>query len=50
MVKRTNMARRVGCGASLMGVSESPTVSELGGVACREGKFDLAFLGEDDDA
>ena len=31
MVKRTNGARRVGCGASLMGVSVSPTFSTLGG-------------------
>jgi len=31
MVKRTNGARRVGCGALLMGVSVSPTVSTLRG-------------------
>ena len=31
MVKRTNGARRVGGGTSLMGVSVSPTVSTLGG-------------------
>jgi len=31
MVKRTNGAREVGCGASLMGVSVSPEVLTLGG-------------------
>jgi len=31
MVKRSNGAHPVGCGASLMGVSVSPTVSTLGG-------------------
>ena len=31
MVKRTNGARQVGCGASLMGVSVSPTVLTLRG-------------------
>jgi len=49
MMKRTNGARGVGGGASLMGVSVSPTVSTLGGSGGGEGKFDLAFLGEDDD-
>jgi len=34
MVKHTNRARRVGGGASLMGVSISPTVSKPGGSAC----------------
>jgi len=32
MVKRTNGARGVGGGASLMGVSVSPAVSALGGL------------------
>jgi len=49
MVKRTNGTRRVGCGASLMGVSVSPTVSTLGGSIGREGKFDLALLREEED-
>ena len=49
MVKRTNRARRVGGGASLMGVSVSPTVSSLGGSGGGEGKLNLAFLREDDD-
>jgi len=34
MVKHTNGARQVGGGATLMGVSVSPTVSTLGGEAC----------------
>ena len=34
--------------ASLVGVSVSPTVSTLGGSGGGEGKFDLAFLREDD--
>jgi len=42
IVKRTN-------GASLMGVSVSPAVLTLGGSGGGEGKFDLAFLREDDD-
>jgi len=50
MMKRTNGARGVGGGASLMGVSVSPTVLTLGGSRGGEGKFDLAFLREDDDA
>jgi len=50
MVKRRNGTHRVGGGASLMGVSVSPTVSTLGGSVCREGKFDLALLRENDDA
>jgi len=49
MVKGTNGARRVGGGASLMGVSVSPTVSKLGGSVSREGKYDLTFLREDED-
>ena len=49
MVKRTNGASGVGGGASLMGVSLSPAVLTLGGLGGGEGKFDLAFLGEDDD-
>jgi len=49
MMKRTNGTRGVGGGASLMGVSVSPAVSTLGGSGEGEGKFDLAFLGEDDD-
>ena len=49
MVKRRNGARGVGGGASLMGVSVSPAVLTLGGLAGGEGKFDLAFLREDDD-
>jgi len=34
MMKRTDGARWVGGGALLIGVSISPTVSTLGGVAC----------------
>ena len=49
MMKRTNGARGVGGGESLMGVSVSPAVSTLGGSGGGEGKFDLAFLREDDD-
>jgi len=49
MVKCTNGARGVGGGASLMGVSVSPTVLALGGSGGGEGKFDLSFLREDDD-
>jgi len=49
MMKRTNGARGVGGGASLMGVSVSPAVLTLGGSGGGEGKFDLAFLREDDD-
>jgi len=48
MVRRTNGARGVGGGASLMGVSVSPVVLTLGGSGGGEGKFDLAFLREDD--
>jgi len=44
MVKRTNGARGVGGGASLIGVSVSPAVLTLGGAGGGEGKFDLAFL------
>jgi len=43
-MKLTNGARGVGGGASLMGVSVSPTVLTLGGSGGGEGKFDLAFL------
>jgi len=50
MVKRTNGALRVAGGASLMGMSVSPAVSTLGGSRGGEGKLDLTFLGEDDDA
>jgi len=49
MVKGTNGARGVGGGASLMGVSVSPTVLALGGSGGGEGKFNLPFLREDDD-
>jgi len=49
MMKRTNGARGVGGGASLMGVSVSPAGLTLGGSGGGEGKFDLAFLREDDD-
>jgi len=49
MMKGTNGARGVGGGASLMGVSASPAVLTLGGSGGGEGKFDLAFLREDDD-
>jgi len=45
MMKRTDWARRVGGGASLMGVSVSPAVLTLGGSVGGVGKFDLAFLG-----
>ena len=44
MMKRTNGARGVGGGASLMGVSVSPAVLTLGGSGGGEGKFALAFL------
>jgi len=50
MMKRTNGAPRVDGGACLMSVSISSTVSILGGSAGGEGKFDLAFLREDDDS
>ena len=50
MVKRTNGARRVGGRASLSSVSVSPAVCTPRGAACPEGQFDVAFLGEDDDA
>ena len=50
MMKRTNGARRVCGGASLMGASVSPAVSAVGGSGCGEGKFNLAFLREADDA
>jgi len=49
MMKRTNGARAVGGGGSLMGVSVSPAVSTLGGSGGGEGKFHLAFLLEEDD-
>ena len=49
MVKRTNEAHGVGGRASLMGVSVPPAVFTLGGCGGGEGKFDLAFLGEDND-
>jgi len=49
MVKRTNGARGVGGGASLMGVSVSPTVLALGGSGGGVSKFDHSFLREDDD-
>ena len=49
MMKRTNGARGVGGRASFMGVSVSPTVSTLGRSGGGDGKFDLAFLREDDD-
>jgi len=49
MVNHTNGARRVGGGASLMGVAVSPTVATLGGSGGGEGKLNLAFLREDDD-
>jgi len=38
----------VGGGASLIGVSRSPTLSILGGLVGRESKFDLGFLCEHD--
>jgi len=44
MMKCTNGACRVGSGVSLSSVSVSPAVSTLGGAACSEDKFDLAFL------
>jgi len=44
MVKRTNGARWVGGGVSLIGVSRSPTLSTLGGLVGQEGKFHLGFL------
>ena len=47
-VKRTNGTRGVGGGASLMGMSVPPAVSTRGGSGGGEGKFDLAFLSEDD--
>jgi len=43
MMKRTNGARGVGGGASLMGVSISPAVLSLGGAEGGECKFELAF-------
>jgi len=49
MMKRTNRVRQIGDGASWMSVSISPTVSTLGGSGGGEGKFNLAFLREDDD-
>ena len=49
MVKRTNGARGVGGGASLMGVSVSPTVPALGSSGGGEGNLVLSFLREDDD-
>jgi len=49
MMKRTNGARGVGGGASLMGVSVSPAILTLGRLGGGEGKFDLSFLREDDD-
>jgi len=50
MMKGTDAARRVGGAASLSSVSLSPAVLALGGAACSEGKFDLAFRGEDDNS
>jgi len=44
MMKPTNGARGVGGGASLIGVSVSPTVYALGGSEGGQGKFDLVFL------
>jgi len=38
-----------GSGASLSSVSVSPAVATLRAATCWEGKFHLAFLGEDDD-
>jgi len=49
MVKRTNGARGVGGGVSLMAVSVPPAVLPLRGLGGGEGKFDLAFLAEDND-
>ena len=50
MMKCRDGARRVGGGALLSSVSVSLGVSTRRGAACREGKLDLAFLGENDDA
>ena len=50
MVKRTNGARGVGGGASLMGVSVFPAILTLGGSGGGEGKFNLTFLRQDDNA
>jgi len=50
MIKRTNGAPRVSGGACLMSVSVSPAVSTLGGSVGEEGKFNLAFLRQDDDS
>jgi len=44
MVKGTNGASQVVGGASLIGVSVSPTLLALGGSIDREDKFDLALL------
>jgi len=44
IVKRTNGARQVASGASLMGVSRSPPVSTLGGPIGRERNLGLALL------
>jgi len=49
MVTRTNGARRVGGGASLMGMSVSPAVSTLGRLCGGEGKLNLKLLRADDD-
>jgi len=49
MMKRTNGARGVGGGASLMGVSVSPAVLTLEGSGGGEGKLNLASLRQDDD-
>jgi len=49
MVKRTNGARGVDGGASLMGMSVSPAVLTLGGSGGGGGKLDLEFLREDED-
>jgi len=49
MMKRTDGARWVGGGASLMGVSVSPAVLRLGGSVGGVGKFDLAFMRENED-
>jgi len=48
MMKRTEWARQVGGGGSLMGVSVSPAVLTLGGSVGGVGKFDLALLGKDE--
>jgi len=50
LMMRTNGACGVGGGPSLCSVSVSPAVLALGGGAWRVGKFDFAFLGEDEDA